>query len=561
MSSISGSIKNLKPSHRKRLEKLSMQRMPARRVITQETARRLTELSFEIGRQIGILVDRKGNIHQVIMGDARSILIPKLYGWRSGLGRLRGLRLIHSHLKEEPLSQEDLTDLALLRLDLVAALGVDSEGLPTNLSIAHLLPDNPQGDVWQILDPIPPSQLDLDFSAFIRALEDEISRTVTGRQVKGRELAYLVAKSSGKDWEITDSLHELNELAGSCGVQVVGSAIQKRTLVDPHFVVGKGKLKEIVIDAQQKGADLLIFDAELSPAQVRSIANFTELRVIDRTQLILDIFAQRARSREGKIQVELAQLRYALPKLTEKDDALSRLTGGIGGRGPGETRLEIDRRRIQDRITFLEDQIKKLAKHRSLRRELRNRRGIPVISIVGYTNTGKSTLLNSLTKSSILAENKLFATLDPTSRRLRFPRETEAIITDTVGFLQDLPDALVAAFSATLDELADADLLLHVIDCSNPAFESQMSAVEKLLEKLEFSEIPVIRVFNKTDLVGEDIVRSVCERFYGIGVSALNSKTFPPLIARIEDELLRTISPPHDDNYENQRAAQPGVIS
>ncbi len=238
--------------------------------------------------------------------------------------------------------------------------------------------------------------------------------------------------------------------------------------------------------------------------------------------------------------MELAQLKYALPRLGEKDDALSRLTGGIGGRGPGETRLEIDRRRIHSRIGFLEKQIQQLGRRRSLRRELRNRRGVPVISIVGYTNAGKSTLLNNLTKSDILVQDKLFATLDPTSRRLRFPRETEVIVTDTVGFLQDLPEALVAAFSATLDELADANLLLHVIDCSNDVFEMQMAAVERLLEKLNLGGIPMIRVFNKQDLVDPVTVENICASYDGVGVSAINSKTFAPLIRRMEDEILRT---------------------
>ncbi len=270
--------------------------------------------------------------------------------------------MIHTHLKEEPLSQEDLTDLALLRLDLVAALGVDGEGFPSTLEIAHLLPENPKGSVWQTLDPVAPSLLELDFLDFVSSLEDEISKSVTSRAVKGQERAYLVGRASGKDWEIEESLDELKELAASCGVQVVGTAIQRRSFVDPHFSVGKGKLKEIVIDAQQKGADLLVFDTELSPAQVKAIADFTELKVIDRSQLILDIFAQRARSREGKIQVELAQLKYALPRLAEKDDALSRLTGGIGGRGPGETRLEVDRRRIKDRIVFLEEQTEEIGR-------------------------------------------------------------------------------------------------------------------------------------------------------------------------------------------------------
>jgi len=560
LSGVSGSVRGLKASQRTRLEKLALRRIPAARVVSAEIARNLTELSSEIGRQIGILVDRKGNIRRVVVGDARSIMIPKLDGWRVGGGRLRGLRLIHTHLKDEPLSQEDLTDLALLRLDLVASIGIDGNSLPTVIRIAHLLPDNPRGDVWQLLDPIQPSLLDLDFPGFIKSLEDEISRSVGARSVADTEGAYLVGRTTGKEWEIEESLDELKELARSCGVDVVGTAIQRRDATDPRFLVGKGKLKEIVIDALQKGAGLLVFDTELSPVQVKALGEFTELKVIDRSQLILDIFAQRAKSREGKIQVELAQLKYALPRLAEKDDALSRLTGGIGGRGPGETRLEIDRRRIHSRIGFLEKQIQQLGRRRSLRRELRNRRGVPVISIVGYTNAGKSTLLNNLTKSDILVEDKLFATLDPTSRRLRFPRETEVIVTDTVGFLQDLPEALVAAFSATLDELADADLLLHVIDCSNHAFEMQMAAVERLLEKLNLSGIPVIRVFNKQDLIDPVTVDNICASYDGIGISAINSKTFPPLVRRMEDEILRTLSMPTEATLDQREVPRPGVL-
>ncbi len=560
MSLVVGSMQGLKASQRDRLERLALKRMPAARVITQETARRLTELSAEIRRQIGLLVDRKGNVHKVVVGDARSLLIPKLEGWRVGVGRLRGLRLIHSHLKDEPLGQEDLTDLALLRLDLLASVGVGENGLPTVVRMAHLLPDNPAGKVWQILDPVAPSQLDLDFTAFIKSLEDEISRSVGARSVTaGRDRAYLIGKPFGKEWEVEESLKELTELASSDGLDTVGYTVQHRKSMDPRFVVGKGKLQEIVIDALQKGANLLVFDTELSPNQVRSIADFTELKVVDRSQLILDIFAQRATSREGKIQVELAQLKYALPRLGEKDDALSRLTGGIGGRGPGETRLEIDRRRIHTRIVFLENEIKQLGRRRSLRRGLRNRRSVPVISIVGYTNAGKSTLLNNLTKSAVLTEDKLFATLDPASRRLRFPRETEVIVTDTVGFLQDLPEPLVAAFSATLDELADADLLIHVIDCSNPAFETQMTAVEELLAKLNLGLIPLIRVFNKIDMVKPDIVANVCARYDGTGICARNSKTFPPLIRRMEDEILRTMSEPSEMSFDQSSLPQPGV--
>ena len=560
VSTVLGSILGLKPSQRTRLERLALRRIPAGRVTTQEISRRMTELSAELRRQIGILVDRHGKVYKVLVGDARSIMIPKLSGWRAGAGRLRGLRLIHTHLADEPISQEDLTDLALLRLDLLASIGVDERGLPTVIRIAHLLPDNPSGRIWQLLDPVAPSQLDLNFTAFIRSLEDEISRAASARAVTdGVERAYLIGRVRGKEWDIEESLEELTALAQSSGLEVAATAIQRRDSVDPKYVVGRGKLQEIVIDALQKGAGMMVFDTELSPRQVKAIGDFTELKVLDRTQLILDIFAQRAKSREGKIQVELAQLKYALPGLAEKDDALSRLTGGIGGRGPGETRLEIDRRRIHTRIGFLEKEIEQLGKRRALRRQLRNRREMPIISIVGYTNAGKSTLLNNLTKSDILVEDKLFATLDPTSRRLRFPRETEVIITDTVGFIQDLPEALVAAFAATLDELADAGLLLHVIDCSNPAFENQIVAVERLLERLHLNLIPAVKIFNKIDMADPEIVANLCARHGGIGISAIDSRTFPPLIRRMEDEILLTLSAENDTGEADLFVQQPGV--
>lgn len=539
-----GALLGLKPSHKVHLAKLALKRVQRNRVVSPELSKKLTEISWEIGRQVGLLVDRQGIVHKVLVGDARSIMIPKLVGWRVGAGRLRGLRFIHTHLKDEPLSQEDLTDLATLRLDLVACVGVDPTGLPTAIQIAHLLPANPQGAVWQILNPVHPAQLDLDFTAFIKALEDEISRSVTNRDAENRsERAYLVRASTGKDWEAEQSLSELGQLARSCGLEVVGAAIQHRESIHPHYVVGKGKLRDIVIEALQKGAGIVIFDGELTPAQVRAIGDFTELKVLDRSQVILDIFAQRAKSREGKIQVELAQLKYALPRLGEKDDALSRLTGGIGGRGPGETKLEIDRRRIHGRIDLLEKQIKQLGRRRQLRRQLRNRRNVPVISLVGYTNAGKSTLLNTLTKSNVFVKDELFATLDPSSRRLRFPRETEVIITDTVGFIHHLPETLLKAFCATLDELADADLLVHVVDCSNPEYEDQMATVENILEKLMLSSIPTLRVFNKKDLVSDEMAHNLCTRYNGVAISAKDNKTLEPLIRKMEDAILQRLNP------------------
>jgi GTP-binding protein HflX len=320
--------------------------------------------------------------------------------------------------------------------------------------------------------------------------------------------------------------------------------IQHRQRVDSRLLMGKGRLAELVIQALQLGSDLLVFDAELTPAQVRSITDFTELKVIDRTQLILDLFAQRARSREGKLQVEMAQLKYLLPRLRGRDDALSRLTGGIGGRGPGETKLEIDRRRLQERLHRLNRDLDKVRAERKVRREGRKRHQLPILSIIGYTNAGKSTLFNALTNASVLAEDRLFATLDPTSRRLRFPREREVIITDTVGFIQDLPKNLLEAFKATLEELEEADLLIHVIDLSNPRFPEQMAAVDHILSSLDLLDKPMLKVFNKTDLAPPELAALQVRLHQGVAISALDAATLPPLIARLEERVEELAGPP-----------------
>jgi len=476
----------------------------------------------------------------VIIGDHRQIVIPDLGAIRSSSARLRGLRLIHTHLDGERLTGDDLTDLALLRLDMVSAIEVGENGLPGMMHSAHLIPENPGGDYWLLMEPAYVSETDLNFLAFIQALDEQFARRQGVRKVDSTERAILIRVEIDPLFDSEGSIAELKELARSTGVAVFDSIIQHRHQYDPRYLMGKGKLSDIVIRALQIGANLLIFDHELSPAQVRSIADFTELKVIDRSQLILDIFARRAHSREGKIQVELAQLQYLLPRLATKNTAMSRLTGGIGGTGPGETKLEINRRRVRERIGRLERELKSIQKGRSQRRRLRQKKALPVISIIGYTNTGKSTLLNTLTRSSVLTENLLFATLDPKSSRLRFPREREAIITDTVGFIRNLPRELAAAFRATLEELDEADLLLHVIDVSNPGFEEQILAVERILEDLDLNRKKCIRVFNKVDIFPDSgVLDNLCRRFDAIPISALNPETLHPLLERLESSLYR----------------------
>jgi len=454
--------------------------------------------------------------------------------------RLRGLRCIHTHLRDEPLTQDDLTDLALLRLDMMGALSVDGSGSPGRIYLSHLLPENPSEKRWELLPPHRPWGLDIDFLEFIQSLEDEFQQTQRANPLEdGRENALLITVVDSGKRETEERIRELEELVRTSGGVTVDSMIQRPKRVHPRMLIGRGKLTEITIRCMQLGVDLVIFNQDLSPAQMASISDFTGLRVIDRTQLILDIFAQRAHSRDGKIQVELAQLRYLLPRLIGKNTAMSRLTGGIGGRGPGETKLEIDRRRVRDRIARLEKGIENLGKERERRKERRIKKGIPILSIIGYTNAGKSTLFNALTKSHVNVEEKLFATLDTATRRLRFPRDREVIITDTVGFIRDLPRDLMGAFRATLDELRDAVLLIHVVDLSSSGFEEHILAVEGILNELELNTIPRLLVFNKEDKVDSGFVGQSCRRYNAISVSALKGENLDNLLSRIEGVLWR----------------------
>ena len=530
MTDVFGNTLGLKASELRLLRNTYRRRTSPHELVSPELARHLSEISKGINRQVGILLNRKGEVENVIVGNAHRIDLPEIGRARAGQSRLRGLRLIHTHLKSEPLTKDDLTDLALLRLDFVAAIGVLEQGLPGSLQIAHLLPANGDGHFWQLdtLSTVYDEQPDV--LRTIEALEAEFAKSANLRQVDGQERAILVGVGlDGNRSRAEASLRELTELARSAGVAVLDSVLQLRRQADPRYLIGRGKLEELNLRSMQLMAELLIFDANLSPSQGRHIAEDTNLKILDRTQLILDIFAQRAQSAAGKLQVELAQLKYLLPRLSQRDDSLSRLAGGIGGRGPGETKLEIDRRRVRERIAQLEQRIESLSREREVRRAQRTRREMPIISIVGYTNAGKSTLLNAMTRSNVLVENKMFATLDPTSRRLRFPREREVIITDTVGFIRDLPKDLLSAFRATLEELSEASLLLHLIDASDPAREEQAQSVERILEELGLSSKPRLTVWNKVDLLSEDEVQQLV-RAGGVAVSASTGRGLSELL-------------------------------
>ena len=528
------------------VERLYRRRVPQDKVLSLELAKAMCQLSLEIRRPLAVLLTRRGQVQEIIIGTDLTLSPTTLSKFRAGSRSLRGLRLIRTQLHDQPLSQESLTDLAYLRLDLFGVVSVTPTGNPGMLYVAHLLPPNGTGQLCNVLKGTPFQQQTLAFDRFIEELEADMQRA-RGTHAIGHdaESAMLVSASSRSRIEQEERLVELTELASSAGVTVIDRMAQRTPDGHQRYLLGSGKLKDVLIQTLHKGADMVIFDQTLTPAQSRAISEMTDIKVIDRTQLILDIFARRAHSREGKVQVELAQLRYLLPRLSGKGTELSRLGGGIGSRGPGETKLETDRRRIRDRITHLERELQHFARRQDQRRARRTRHGMPVLSLVGYTNAGKSTLLNVLTKSHVSTQDRVFETLDTTSRRLRFPRDREVIVTDTVGFIRDLPQELVGAFRTTLEELREADLLVHVVDASAVDVDIQISAVVKILQDLNLDTLPRTLVFNKCDRLPRHEAELLCRRYQAIGVSALQPDTLQPLLDHLERELALAVPSEH----------------
>lgn len=584
-----------------------------------EQAKELGALSRLISRQIGLLIDRQGKVELTVVGDAHGILIPTLARERS-TGRLRGIRLLHTHLTDSKLSNEDLMDLLFLRLDSIGVLTIDEFGAPVHFQSAHLLPAFISDESYirnisnartfkkqkqleyleekQDKQPLQTEDIDfiltqnlyhadiepkpliperpsepyrvtdffawdknpLDLSAEIDAIEEEFARllkdshstestkNIARYNAKGNQNTFqagsrcvLVSVSKAPKTVQERNLAELTELARTAGLGVAGNLIQRVTAINPRQILSQNKLAELEVIALQGHAGIIIFDGELSPAQLQNLAELTERKVLDRTQLILDIFAQHAKTGAGKLQVEMAQLKYTQPRLVGKNRAMDRLMGGIGGRGPGETKLETDRRRVKDRIAKIKIELENLKKQRQANRAKRNRYNLPVAALVGYTNAGKSTLLNKLTKSEVLAENKLFATLDPTTRRLRFPKEHEIVLADTVGFIRDLPKELMEAFRATLEELTEADILIHVLDASHEEMEQQLESVEKILKELKLADVPRVLLLNKWDNLPKDSRELLLERFAdAYPVSALTGFGLTEASAHIEKTLFNT---------------------
>lgn len=554
MKKLFGEIRFLKSSQRTALEKLALKRSDPDLLLDPSLLKRAARVVREVDSHLGLIIARDGTVTHVVLGTKNRLYLPDLGRFRLDEARLRRLKLIvlspssSLHFGKgsqnfPEISDDLITDLEKLRFDALAVVEVSEKGECDAVSVAHLQPTETSSFQASsrsvtLVGAASISSLDIDYPALLEELESGFKTT----RVKGFDVsadnAVLVGAYTSRNKEVQASMDELLELARTADLTVLDTVVQKRKMLDKRTIIGTGKLEEITLHCLDLGADLLVFDQELTPSQLRSITEKTELRVIDRSMLILDIFAQRAKTREGKIQVELAQLRYSLPRLSDKEIGLSRLTGGIGGRGPGETKLEVSKRRARKRIADLEKRIEKIAMQRGLRRERRQSRGVPVIAIVGYTNAGKSTLLNAITKGDVLAESKLFATLDPSSRRMRFPNDKEVVFVDTVGFIRDLPKELVAAFRATLEEVGEADLLLHLVDSNDAGLKKKIDVVQETLSDLGFAKKPRLLVLNKIDLLNPLEVKALLNSFDAIAVSAESRLGLPELISAIQEEML-----------------------
>ncbi|MGY2882265.1 GTPase HflX [Thermostichus sp. OS-CIW-28] len=515
--------KGLKPHQQKQLQRLYQLRLPPDRLVTVEFAQRLGSLTQELeGRPISVYLNRRGQVIRVGLGSPFETQIPAWELPRQGAERLSGIRCITTQMGEGGPSQKALTAMALQRLDALITLSVSKSGghrrrggaatgFVHRAYLAHLLPEGERR--WQVSEPLPLGILaEQDLQELVAELEDGFRRQLTARQVDlDQDRAILVGlQESGQSYEdLMDGLAELSRLVESVGGQVLQALWQRREGPNSATVIGSGKVQELALLVQDLGANLVVFDRELTPSQVRTLEEAVGVRVVDRSEVILDIFAQRARTRAGKLQVELAQLQYLLPRLAGRGRTMSRLGGGIGTRGPGETQLEMERRAIQRRISKLRQEVEELRRHRQRLRQRREASQIPVVALVGYTNAGKSTLLNALTHAQVYVADQLFATLDPTTRRLELPDQQAVLLTDTVGFLTELPDQLVDAFQATLEEVTEADALLHVVDLSHPNWEGQIEAVETLLDKLPLATGPRQLVFNKIDRLDPEWVEDV----------------------------------------------------
>lgn len=537
---VNGDLANIKTYVLEKLKAIYDLSVPVGQLSTKELNEKMLEITDILDREVAVYINRQGKILQVSLGDTGTVDLPEFQRQARGDKRLSGIRCVHTHPSGDVrLSNPDLSSLRRLRFDCMTAIGRHhTEGVIGTMGFFTGDINEEGFEELQTYGPVKEKTLDqINLSMLVTVINKKLATQNLKNTDDETERAILAGvERPGKQlWSIEESMDELARLADTAGAKIVGRFTQRKEKPDAAFFLGKGKVSEIAMEIQNADANLLILDDELTPSQQHNLEQLLGVKVIDRTALILDIFAQRARSKEGKLQVELAQLKYNLPRLGGQGLVLSRLGGGIGTRGPGETKLEVDRRRIYTKIHDIEKQIEGLKKNRSLHRVRRKESRIPLVALVGYTNAGKSTLLNKLTGSEVFAEDKLFATLDPTTRHLVLPEKQEILLTDTVGFIQKLPHTLVTAFRATLEEVQEADLLLHVVDCSNENYEQQISAVIEVLKELEAETKPTLYVFNKADRIDNDNIRlQMLHDREGICISARTGENLAALQAKIE---------------------------
>lgn len=548
MKEVLGNLKGVRNSTLEELQSIYELKLASGQLLTSELAVKMAQVTQFINREVSVYVSRSGQVMSVAVGDSGTVDLPAVEGARRGSSRLSGVRCIHTHPGGNPaLSGVDISALKSNRFDAMIAIGVADEAASSTVTFGMITGmDESEQFLVDNEGPFTLEEAENIYFPNLVALVERILSSQSGGAslAQTQERAILVAMEynnmpSTLGWTMEDSIEELKQLADTAGAEVIAKFMQKRPKPDPGYFIGRGKVQELALYVQQENIDLCIFDDELSPAQQRNIEQAMGIRVLDRTALILDIFAQRALTNEGKLQVELAQLQYAMPRIMGKGLSLSRLGGGIGTRGPGETKLEVDRRRIRDRIAYLKDCIEKVKNVRVLHRAGRDKADVPIVSLIGYTNAGKSTLLNTLTNSDIYVKDQLFATLDPTMRQLDLPDKQQAVLTDTVGFIQRLPHQLVAAFRSTLEEVVEADILLHVIDVSHELYKEQSNAVYQVLEQIGAQDKTIITVYNKIDRLpeGSALVERLSQEENSICISAKAGINLDKLLALIADNL------------------------
>lgn len=562
MKTVYGNIESLNKTTIKELEEIYEYKIPKNQVGSTELFTVLMEISKKINKELAVYINRNGTIKLVSAGTKYNAPLPFLTERRSE-NSLAKLGCIHTHPGESSLlSPDDYSLLTNFKLDFVCAIAEEDNTLKASLAIIED-PENTLSDFIDFKEIDETELLNIKYLDIIAEIEKKTKKIITPEEHDQKEKAVLyIPYSNISPEDLEEQIQEFKKLATSAGLEIL--EIFTQNIKSSRNIIGKGKIEELFSYINQNNADCLLVDASVSPSLEKILAESLNVKIIDRTNLILDIFAQRAKSNEGKLQVELAQLKYLLPRIMGQGLALSRLGGGVGTRGPGETKLETDRRHIRRRIESLENQLQSVKQRRDIQKQNRIKKELPLVSLVGYTNSGKSTLLNTLSNDNIYAEDLLFATLDTTTRAITFEESgNKVLLTDTVGFISNIPHQLISAFKSTLEEVVEADLLLHVVDISNPNWQNQINVVNKVLEELKALDKKMIYVFNKIDAADRDNLHLSPDREFYI-ISAKTGEGLNELLEGIEKLSFNTtvlkILIPYQDSKALALAHQNGEV-